>query len=64
MMEKHQYILNSKVFWFIFSELVVNRSYYFIFKQEAEAAWHVNQIFELVLEQCVANYYRDNTIAK
>ena len=41
-------------------------------KQEAEAAWkltttvlrktwHVNQIFELVLEQCVANYYRDNT---
>ena len=44
-------------------------------KQEAEAAWkltttvlrktwYVNQIFELVLEQCVANYYRDNTIAK
>ena len=44
-------------------------------KQEAEAAWkltttvlrktwHMNQIFELVLEQCVANYYRDNTIAK
>ena len=41
-------------------------------QQEAEAAWkltttvlrkawHVNQIFELVLEQCVANYYRDNT---
>ena len=25
---------------------------------------HVNQIFELVLEQCVANYYRDNTIAE
>ena len=23
--------------------------------------WHVNQIFELILEQCVANYYRDNT---
>ena len=41
-------------------------------KQEAEAAWklttilrktwHVNQIFELILEQCVANYYGDNTI--
>ena len=26
--------------------------------------WHVNQIFELILEQCVANYYGDNTIAK
>ena len=26
--------------------------------------WQVNQIFELILEQCVANYYRDNTIAK
>ena len=26
--------------------------------------WHVNQIFELILEQCVANYYADNTIAK
>ena len=25
---------------------------------------HVNQIFELILEQCVANYYGDNTIAK
>ena len=25
---------------------------------------HVNQIFELILEQCVANYYVDNTIAK
>ena len=24
----------------------------------------VNQIFELILEQCVANYYGDNTIAK
>ena len=24
----------------------------------------MNQIFELVLEQCVANYYGDNTIAK
>ena len=22
-----------------------------------------NQIFELILEQCVANYYGDNTIA-
>ena len=22
--------------------------------------WHVNQIFELILEQCVANYYGDN----
>ena len=26
--------------------------------------WHVNQIFELILEQCAANYYGDNTIAK
>ena len=26
--------------------------------------WQVNQIFELILEQCVANYYGDNTIAK
>ena len=26
--------------------------------------WHVNQIFELILEQCVANYYGDNTIVK
>ena len=26
--------------------------------------WHVNQIFEFILEQCVANYYGDNTIAK
>ena len=26
--------------------------------------WHVNEIFELILEQCVANYYGDNTIAK
>ena len=26
---------------------------------------HVNQIFELILDQqCVANYYGDNTIAK
>ena len=25
---------------------------------------HVNQIFELIIEQCVANYYGDNTIAK
>ena len=25
---------------------------------------HVNQIFKLILEQCVANYYGDNTIAK
>ena len=44
-------------------------------QQEAESAWklttivlrktlHVNQIFELILEQCVANYYGDNTIAK
>ena len=24
----------------------------------------VNQIFELILEQCVANYYGDNTIVK
>ena len=44
-----------------------------IFKQEAESAeisqllrktCHVNQIFELILEQCVANYYGDNTIPK
>ena len=44
-------------------------------KQEAEAAWkltttvirktwHVNQIFELILEQCVATYYGDNAIVK
>ena len=42
-------------------------------KQEAETleysqllrkTWHVNQTFELILEQCVANYYEDNTIAK
>ena len=26
--------------------------------------WHVNQIFELILEQWVANYYGDNTIVK
>ena len=25
---------------------------------------HVNQILELILEQCVDNYYGDNTIAK
>ena len=25
---------------------------------------HVNKIFEFILEQCVANYYGDNTIAK
>ena len=46
----------------------------FQIKQEAEAAWKltiikkklytVNQIFELILEQCVANYYGDNTIGK
>ena len=37
-------------------------------KQEAEEAWKLttikNQIFELILEQCIANYYGDNTIAK
>ena len=42
-------------------------------KQEAEElensqllrkTWHGNQIFELILEQRVANYYGDNTIAK
>ena len=26
--------------------------------------WHVNQIFELILEQRVPNYYGDMTIAK
>ena len=42
-------------------------------QQEAETAWklqllrrtwHMNQIFELNLEQFLANYYGDNTIAK
>ena len=58
-----------------FSFEVCNFTHDFNNQQEAEAAWkltttvlrktwHVNQIFELVLEQCVANYYRDNTIAK
>ena len=32
--------------------------------ENSQLLLHVNQIFELILEQCVANYYGDNAIAK
>ena len=61
----HYGITDNNLKWF--STYLSNR------KQEAEAAWklklirkiwQVNQIFELILEQGVANYYGDNTIVK
>ena len=42
---------NKKLKWLENSQLLRN-------------TWHVKQIFELILEQCVAHYYGDNTIVK
>ena len=58
------FVNSSACFTLLISSFLTKKPKWLENSQLLRKTWHVNQIFELILEQCVANYYGDNTIAK
>ena len=50
--------------WELFKVILILRKKPKQFENSQILRWHVNQSYEFILEQCVANYDGDNTIAK
>ena len=52
--------VNSSACFALLISSFLTRSQNGLKTQLLRKTWHVNQIFELILEQCVANYYGNN----